>query len=163
MKKLSLFIILIWLGGLTNTQESNNIPILKNLPQGYPRIYITQDEKQGLEKIIQKESWAQDVLAAIHKRIDKHVERHVGDPEWMVLRLQMYWKTKATNVYVNGIDYAYADGEAPVPTVRFTGSSNSATPYSTPKLENILTYMDDPSGLFLPNRILLFWSRNKVS
>ncbi|WFO15940.1 hypothetical protein M601_019920 [Cellulophaga baltica 4] len=105
-----------------------------------------------MQKTIKKEAWAKEVLSGIHKRIDTHVERHVDDPEWMVSRLQMYWKTKATNVYVNGVDYSHADGEAPVPTVRFTGSRNSATAYGKPALEDILPYMDDPRGLYLPNR-----------
>jgi hypothetical protein len=114
MKKLLLFIIFICLGDLTNAQESNSTPILKNLPQGYPGIYITQDEKQGLEKLVQKESWAQDVLAGVHRLFHKHAERDVGDPKPTVSRLKMYWKIKATNVYVNGFDYVCADGEAAV-------------------------------------------------
>ncbi|QXP57528.1 heparinase II/III family protein [Cellulophaga sp. HaHa_2_95] len=128
------------------------IPLPKSQESGYPRLYVTQDEKKDLQKTLKKEAWANEVLAGIHKRIDTHVERHVDDPEWMVSRLQMYWKTKATNVYVNGVDYSHADGEAPVPTVRFTGSRNSATAYGKPALEDILPYMDDPRGLYLPNR-----------
>ncbi|QWX84984.1 heparinase II/III family protein [Cellulophaga sp. HaHaR_3_176] len=128
------------------------IPLPKSQESGYPRLYVTQDEKKDLQKTIKKETWAKEVLTGIHKRIDTHVERHVDDPEWMVSRLQMYWKTKATNVYVNGVDYSHADGEAPVPTVRFTGSRNSATAYGKPALEDILPYMDDPRGLYLPNR-----------
>jgi len=115
-------------------------------------LYITEDGKKDLEKTIKKESWAEDVLKGIHGRIDAHVERHVEDPEWMVSRLQMHWKTKATNIYVNGINYSHADGEAPVPTVRFVGSRDYTTPYGTPKLEDIIPYMDDPRGLYYPNR-----------
>ncbi|MEP5341828.1 MAG: six-hairpin glycosidase [Algibacter sp.] len=128
------------------------IPLPKNLEQGYPRLYITQDGKKDLQKTIKKEVWAQGVLSGIHKRIDAHVERHVENPEWMVSRLQMYWKTKSTNIYINGINYSHADGEAPVPTVRFVGSRDYTTPYGKPKLEDVLPYMDDPRGLYLPNR-----------
>ncbi len=137
---------------LAIAQTTNKIPLPSDLPQGYPRIYITQDEKSNLELTIQDEDWAKEVLKGIHKQLDEHVERHIADPEWMVSRLQMYWNTKATNVYVNGVDYSHADGEAPVPTVRFTGSRNSTTNYGTPKLEDITPYMDDPRGLYLPNR-----------
>ena len=115
-------------------------------------MYITQEEKKDLEKTIRQEDWAQEVLSGIHNRIDQHVERHVTDPEWMVSRLQMYWKTKATNVYINGIYYSHADGEAPVPTVRLCGSRDYTTPYGKPKLEDIKPYLDDPRGLWLPNR-----------
>lgn len=152
IKKLAIIIIYICLGNWTFSQEMKKIPLPKNLEQDYPRLYITQDEKNALEKTIQQEDWARNVLEGIHQRIDEHVKRHVDDPEWMVSRLQMYWKTKATNIYVNGINYAYADGEAPVPTVRLCGSRDYTTPYGKPKLEDILPYMDDPRGLYLPNR-----------
>ncbi|SHJ76149.1 hypothetical protein SAMN04488028_1011142 [Reichenbachiella agariperforans] len=128
------------------------IPLPQNLEQGYPRIYLTQEEKKDLEKTIRKEAWAQEVLAGIHDRIDEHVERHVSDPEWMVSRLMMYWQSKANNVYVEGIYYSHADGEAPVPTVRYTGSRDYTTDYAMPALEDILPYMDDERGLYLVNK-----------
>ena len=132
--------------------NAQNIPLPKNLEQGYPRMYITQAGKGKLEKTIEQEAWAQDLLSGLHNKIDVHVERHVTDPEWMVSRLQMYWKTKSSNIYINGINYSHADGEAPVPTVRLCGSRDYTTPYGKPKLEDILPYMDDPRGLYLPNR-----------
>lgn len=152
IKKISTLIILISLGSWITAQETTRIPLPENLEQGYPRLYITQAEKSDLEKTIQQEVWAQEVLAGIHQRIDEHVERHLTDPEWMVSRLQMYWKTKATNVYVNGIYYSHADGEAPVPTVRFTGSRDYTTHYAMPDLEDIVPYMDDERGLYLRNK-----------
>ena len=133
-------------------QSPDKIPLPTNLEQGYPRLYIKQSEKKNLQKTIQKEQWAKNVLHGIHERIDGHVERHLTDPEWMVSRLMMYWKTKATNVYINGIYYSHADGEAPVPTVRFTGSRDYTTNYAMPELEDILPYMDDERGLYLRNR-----------
>ncbi|MEO9513478.1 MAG: six-hairpin glycosidase [Flavobacteriaceae bacterium] len=151
-KTATLIIILAFLANIGHAQKDAKIPPPTNLEQGYPRLYITQSEKKGLQKTIKKEEWAQKVLAGIHQRIDTHVERHVTDPEWMVSRLQMYWKTKSTTIYINGIHYSHADGEAPVPTVRFCGSRDYTTPYGSPELEDIKPYMDDPRGLWLPNR-----------
>ena len=151
-QKIALLLILISSWGWVIAQEGTRIPLPDNLEEGYPRIYITQSEKASLVKTIEKESWAKDVLAGIHRRIDKYVERHVTDPEWMPSRLQMYWKTKCTNVYIKGIYYSHADGEAPVPTVRFAGSRDGTTPYGRPKIEDILPYMDDERGLYLPNK-----------
>lgn len=148
MKKTLALVILIFIGIDSNSQ----IPLPNQLEQGYPRMHISQKGKKELQKTIKKETWAQEVLKGIHKKVDNYVERHVDDKEWMVSRLQMYWKTKSTNVYVNGIHYSHADGEAPVPTVRFIGSRDYTTPYGTPKLEDILPYMDDPRGLYVPNR-----------
>lgn len=153
MKRIQLLLISLLFSGIgAVAQESLVFPIPEDLPQGYPRIYVTQAEKGKLEETIRNEAWAKEVLTGLHEHIDEHVNRHVDDPEWMVSRLQMYWKTKATKVYVNGIDYSHADGEAPVPTVRFSGSRNTTTPYGSPRLEDILPYMDDPRGLYLPNR-----------
>ncbi|MCG9792852.1 hypothetical protein [Flavobacterium algicola] len=128
------------------------IPLPQNLEQGYPRIYITQKGKKDLQKTIKQEAWAQEVLKGLHKYVDKHVERHVTDKEWIVSRLQMFWKTKATNIYVNGINYSHADGEAPVPTVKFVGSRDYTSAYGKPKLEDVMPYMDDPRGMYLPNK-----------
>ncbi|WP_282123115.1 six-hairpin glycosidase [Algibacter mikhailovii] len=149
------YILILWIlifNGLAIGQNNEMIPLPKKLEQDYPRIYITQSEKKALQKTIKKENWAQEVLSGIHNRIDEHVARHVTDPDWMVSRLMMYWKTKATNVYVNGINYSHADGEAPVPTVRFTGSRDYTTNYAMPDLEDILPFMDDERGLYLRNK-----------
>ncbi|KAA5825198.1 hypothetical protein FPF71_08385 [Algibacter amylolyticus] len=152
LKQFITLTILICAMPLANAQVNSTIPLPTNLEEGYPRLYITESGKKDLEKTIKNESWAQDVLKGIHNRIDAYVEQHVNDPEWMVSRLQMHWKTKATNIYVNGINYSHADGEAPVPTVRFVGSRDYTTPYGTPKLEDVLPYMDDPRGLYYPNK-----------
>lgn len=149
--KITLTSILSLTIGLLLAQQSI-IPLPENLEQGYPRIYLTQEEKPALEQLIRDEPWAGEVLHGIHQRIDPHVERHSTDPEWMVSRLMMYWKTKATNVYIDGVYYSHADGEAPVPTVRFTGARDYTTNYAMPELEDILPYMDDERGLYLRNR-----------
>lgn len=151
LKKYAIIIILSCLGNWVQTQNSGKIPLPTKLEHRFPRLYVTQDEKQGLEKTIREEAWAKEVLSGLHQRIDQHVERHVKDPEWIVSRLQMHWKTKAANIYVNGINFSHADGEAPVPTVRFAGSRDYTTPYGKPKLADILPYMDDERGLYLPN------------
>ncbi|GLR18450.1 hypothetical protein [Portibacter lacus] len=152
LSKICIVIGIYLLASNIQAQNSINIPLPENLEQGYPRIYITDEEKPGLEKTIQEEDWAKEVLSKIHENIDEHVNRHITDPEWMVSRLQMYWKTKCTNVYINGVDYSHADGEAPVPTVRFSGARDYTTDYAMPDLEEIIPYMDDVRGLFLVNK-----------
>lgn len=150
--KLITFITLIISTSWLMAQESTLIPTPDDLPQGYPRLYITDEGKHDLNTIIQEEEWAREVLNGIHDRIDPHVDRHKTDPEWMVSRLQMYWKTKATRVYINGVYYSHAEGEAPVPTVRFTGARDYTTNYAMPDLEEIIPYMDDERGLYLRNK-----------
>jgi hypothetical protein len=83
--------------------------------------------------------------------LEPYVARHRSDPAWIVSRLQMYWKTKYTRVYVNGMDFSHGEGRAPAPTVRFSGSRDWATDYLQPALEDVLPYMDDERGLYLQN------------
>ncbi len=153
MKK-TIYLLACCVGMLSSAiaQSETKIPTPSGLSEGYPRIYLSQEEKGDLEKMIANESWAKNVTAGICKRIDKYVEQHVTDPEWMPSRLQMYWKTKASNVYIKGITYSHADGEAPVPTVRFAGSRDNTTDYAAPALEDILPYMDDERGLYYRNK-----------
>ncbi|MDP2115044.1 MAG: alginate lyase family protein, partial [Bacteroidota bacterium] len=92
-----------------------------------------------------------EVMLGINNRIDHYVNQHVTDPTWMPSRLMMYWKSKATNVYIKGGVYSHADGEAPVPTVRFGSSRGLASVYSRPKIEDIIPYMDDTKGVYFHN------------
>ncbi len=85
--------------------------------------------------------------------MDPYVDRHNDDPDWIVSRLQMYWNTKYERVYVNGMDFSHGEGEAQVPTVRFSGSRDWATDYLMPELENVKPYMDDERGLYLQNGV----------
>lgn len=151
-KRIFIVVGIFLIAGPISAQSVASIPLPQNLEDSYPRMYITQSEKPVLEKLIAEEDWAKSVLDNIHKKIDVHVNRHVSEPDWMVSRLMMYWKTKSTNVYINGVDYSHADGEAPVPTVRYTGSRDYTTNYAMPDLEDIIPYMDDQRGLYLRNK-----------
>ena len=84
--KIFSFLLIISLGKFVFAQEENVIPLPQNLEDGYPRMYLTQKEKGGLERLIKEEEWAQNVLNKIHQKVDEHVFRHVEDPEWMVSR-----------------------------------------------------------------------------
>lgn len=63
----------------------------------------------------------------------------------------MYWKSKATNVYIKGGVYSHADGEAPVPTVRFGSTRGIIGPFKRPELKDIIPYMDDTKGVYFHN------------
>lgn len=132
--------------------SDKTIPVPQNMESGFPRLYITQSDKKVFEKELKNNQWSVNVVKGLHDRLDHYVMQHVTDPEWIVSRLQMYWKSKAKNVYINGIYYSHADGEAPVPTVRLCGSRDYTTPYGKPKLEDIIPYMEDERGLYLPNK-----------
>ena len=131
--------------------NAQQIQIPANLEQEHPRVLTNAKGKEETKQLIANEPWAKDVFARIKQRIDKYVDRHVTDPEWIVSRLQMYWKSHSTDVFINGEVYSHAEGNAPVPTVRYTGTRATNTIYGRPKLEDILPYMDDPRGLYFHN------------
>ena len=122
------------------------------LAQVHPQIYITNDGKEALLNRIQEQQNAKQYIEDVKEDLKVYVDRHVSDPEWMISRLQMYWKTKYKRVYVNGMDFSHGEGTAPVPTVRFSGSRDWDTDYIHPDLEDIKPYMDDERGLFLQNK-----------
>lgn len=146
-----LYTYLILLPFFLSISLSAQIPLPSQLEQTRPRFLTTDAKKPDLQKQIENEQWAQDVLRGIQSRIDRHVIRHETDPEWMVSRLMMYWKSKATQVYINGGVYAGADGEAPIPTPRFGSTRGVGSPIRRPRLEDIIPYMDDTQGVFFRN------------
>ena len=119
--------------------------------QIHPQIYISNDQKADLLLRLENSKPAKDFVEGLENHVKPYVQRHTEDPEWIISRLQMYWKTKYERVYVNGMDFSHGDGTAPVPTVRFSGSRDWATDYLQPDLEEIIAYMDDERGLYLQN------------
>ncbi len=152
MRRLFLTLSVVLLSATAIIGRQIIVPVPANLPQGYPRIYITEEQRGAFEQMLSNEIWAQEVVDGLHKRIDKYVELHVDSAEWMPSRLQMHCNTKSSNIYIKGITYSHADGQAPVPTVRFSGSRDNTTDYLSPSFEEITPYMDDPRGLYLRNK-----------
>ncbi|MFR9649170.1 MAG: heparinase II/III family protein [Rikenellaceae bacterium] len=105
------------------------------------RIYPSITKGELVEKMEQNQ-WAGEMLRQAHLQTDKYVDIHTTDKEWIVSRLQMYWKNHYTTPYYDGHYYTRAEGSAPEPTVRFTGSRDWATDHFTPALEDIKPYMD---------------------
>lgn len=144
-------IVLILVFPVSLFAQDKQIPLPKNLPQTHPRLLTVQANKRVLLQQIKDEDWAKQVLAGINNRVDKYVDQHVVDPTWMPSRLMMYWKSKATQVYIRGGVYSHAEGEAPVPTVRFGSSRGQASVYNRPEIEDIIPYMDDTKGVYFHN------------
>ncbi|REA60928.1 hypothetical protein DSL64_13585 [Dyadobacter luteus] len=91
-------------------------------------------------------------LERYRSNVDHYVRQHQKDAEWMVSRLQMYWKTKSTDVFIKGGVYDHAEGKAPVATVRFPGARDHTTIYGNVKLEDLQPYEDDPRGVRMINK-----------
>ncbi len=118
----------------------------------HPRIYITNNAKKDFLKSIKSIEWKKSLVDKKIANLEKYLKYVENDPTWLVSRLQMNWKTKHNKVFLKGGEFAYSEGTAPVPTVRFSGTRDWATEYSAPKLEDVEPYFDDPRGYYLADK-----------
>lgn len=80
-------------------------------------------------------------------KIENVMKQVDAQPDWLYSRLQMYWKTHASDVFINGESFAHPGGErATEPTVKYNGTRSTASQYNRPKLEDIIPYDDDEQG-----------------
>lgn len=134
------------------TGQSQSIKLPATFIQDHPRLQATKADLPRIKAAIASEEVARDAFNRLKTGIDQYVTRHQADSSWIVSRLQLYWKTKSTDIYIKGGVYDHAEGEAPVPTVRFPGARDNVTVYAAPKLEDMMPYVDDPRGVYLVNR-----------
>ena len=126
---------------------------LPPMPDLHPRLLVAAGStSEAVRERVAHDAAAASGLAALKARVQPYVERHREDPAWIVSRLQMYWQSHATQVYIKNGFYAHATGHAPVPTVRFTGARDSVTDYLSPKLEDVKPYMGENDRLYLQKR-----------
>ncbi|MCM1490200.1 MAG: heparinase II/III-family protein [Muribaculum sp.] len=119
------------------------------MPSMHPRLLTTSDKLNEVRTMIDRQPWAADVFKKLSDRTDVYADK---DPGWLESRLQMYWNSHATDVYVRGEFYDHAGGApAPAPTVMYTGARNHATNYVRPKLAELEPYCEDPRGMHLRN------------
>lgn len=148
MRKIVLWICLL----VTSVLYAQETSLSVKLSQGHPRYLTDSNGKVETQKLIKEEPWAQEVFEKLKQRTDRYADR---GPEWLTSRLQMYWKTHATEVYIKGEYYDHAGGEkAPAPTVMYTGARSHATNYVRPKLEDLKPYQEDARGMYLANGTL---------
>lgn len=119
---------------------------------GHPRIYNSDDSKQEFLQSLKNIDWKKSFVEKKKEHVEKYIQLCKKDPSWLVSRLQMNWKTKHSNVYLLGGNFSHSDGEAAVPTVRYSGTRDWATDYKTPALEDIEPYFDDERGYYLAHK-----------
>ena len=86
-------------------------------------------------------------ITQLKAKIENVMSQVDKQPDWLYSRLQMFWKTNASDVFVNGETFSHPGGErAAVPTVKYNGTRSTATQYNRPKLEDMIPYDDDEQG-----------------
>lgn len=142
------FILLLFI----SKGHAQNLSVPKDIGTHHPRVFGKDMSLDKVKKLVEKEEWASAIIKNTTSSLAPYINHYRKDETWLVSRLQMYWKTKSTQVYINGGSYDHADGNAPVPTVRYPGARSHSTDYLTPEIENILPYMDDVRGLYLQHK-----------
>lgn len=120
--------------------------------KSHPRIYTNEKSGEEFAKNIENVKWKQELVEAKIKSLEKYIRYCQEDPNWLLSRLQMNWKTHHNKVFLKGGEFSYSEGKAPVPTVRFSGTRDWATEYLEPKLEDIKPYFDDARGYYLAGK-----------
>ena len=86
-------------------------------------------------------------ITKLKGKIENVMQKVDAQPDWLYSRLQMFWKTNASDVFVNGEAFAHPGGErAAEPTVKYNGTRGFESQYNRPKLEDLLPYDDDEQG-----------------
>lgn len=86
-------------------------------------------------------------ITKLKAKIENVMSQVDKQPDWLYSRLQMFWKTNASDVFVNGEAFAHPGGErAAEPTVKYNGTRGFESQYDRPKLEDLVPYDDDEQG-----------------
>ncbi|GAA5221665.1 heparinase II/III family protein [Membranihabitans marinus] len=96
--------------------------------------------------------WKNEVIEAKKKNLEKYLKFCEVESDYLLSRLQMYWKNRYTDVFIKGGDFSHGSGQAAVATVRYSGSRDWATDYIAPKLEDVIPYYDDDRGMYLMHK-----------
>jgi len=148
MKKNVVTILLLFFNTLIFSQVKIGLPVSNSHP-----IFLTGGtNKNVILATIQNDTTAKAVFEQSKKSVDVYLDYCKTDSAWLLSRLQMFWKTRSTDIYIKGGTYDHAEGTAPVPTVKFPGMRGGISAAVAPRLENIMPYMDDPKGLYLLNK-----------
>ena len=86
-------------------------------------------------------------ITKLKGKIENVMSQVDKQPDWLYSRLQMFWNSHATDVFVNGETFAKpGGGRAAEPTVKYNGTRGTASQYNRPKLEDLVPYDDDEQG-----------------
>lgn len=147
IRKIALSLLSLCIGGSVAARQPIEIPTLK---KEYPRMVDDSACRQNICQLLATPA-GQEAMTRLRNRMEPYVARHVSDPDWLVDRLQMYWHSHATKVFVNGEVLDHVEGHAPVPTVRYPASRGGQSNYARPALADVLPRQDS-LGLWMRNR-----------
>jgi hypothetical protein len=143
---------MFFLSPLVLSAEIRATVIPSHLSSVHPRIAERPGNSQTeVSALAASDPSSAAVVAKVRDELRPYLEHVRQDPMWVASRLQMYWKSHATDIYNRGDVFDHTEGHAPVATVRYPGSRNPVSIYRAPRLEDIPPYEDDTRGVWLVN------------
>lgn len=121
---------------------------------GHPQILVRAEDRAAMLQKLEQAPWARQALERIRGRVEEVLQETEKEPEWLVSRLFMHWKTRYTQAICRNSRWVGGRGRAPVPTPRFAGARDWATPYAAPgRIGELKPYNEDEQGrIWLINR-----------
>lgn len=110
----------------------------------HPRVYFTANDLPALREKANKVDWARKIVAEWHKAVDRHIERHASDPEFILSHLQMHWEDgkRYTHHYTEGNFIPRREGNAKYPTIRTPYARSWGNGIKSGEWENDPPYSD---------------------
>ena len=100
-----------------------------------------------LSLVVALASMAQNV-----QKVEKYLDK--GDT-FLSDRLQMHWRTHATQQYMRGEAYSHCGGDsAAYPTLQIDGARGHVSNYMRPSIDSLPPRQEDPRGMWLRNKTL---------
>ena len=118
----------------------------------HPRVLVSSGDRDKMRRDLKEHAWMRAAYAEMRARVDPYVERHKTDPDWILSRMPMNWETHYTVDLTEKEKWVRGEGRAPVPTPRFAGGRDWASPYSLGPIDQ-LKPRNDKNGLI--------WAQNK--
>jgi len=146
--RLPLVAATLTLAAATLTAQSIQIPA--HIAAAHPRVStIGHQSPEELRIRLQHDPAVRAAVQHAEAELAPYLAKN--DSMWLASRLQMYWKSHATEIYNRSDVFDHAAGHGDVATVRFPGSRDPVSIYRAPRLEEIPPYEDDTLGVWLRN------------
>lgn len=102
---------------------------------------VGMEQMRSMQKAFPRIHAIDKDVEAVKAKIDKYVNHHVTDPQWILSRMAMYWKDGEhyTQCYLKNMHWVKGEGNAPVPTLRMPGQ-RIWNKWKRPSLENLKPY-----------------------
>lgn len=137
--------------------NGQDLPIPNDIGKKHPRCYGRQMDRDSVRTLVDHHEWARNIIEHTTLRLDPYIKNFKTDSTWLTSRLQMFWNSKCTHIFINGGKYSHAEGRAPVPTIKFPGTRDFRTEYRRPALADVLPFMDDERGVWLQHKTTAEW------